>query len=84
MGDVNGDGFPDKVVIDSFFPNKLFLSDEFGATIEQVDSAITIGTPGYSTSLTSSKAYAMGDLNGDGYDDVIVVNDGRYDKNQGD
>lgn len=76
-GDVNGDGFDDVIV--GVVNNYLYESHWIGALIFLGSSSgITPGNPAWSASLNEQTGYfgssvsKAGDVNSDGYDDVIV------------
>ena len=76
LGDVNGDGYSDALVGDSGVGSSLFIFHSAGITgINNVSSGSA------NTSLTAGSccfgnAIAIGDTNGDGYQDVIVGKNG--------
>jgi hypothetical protein len=67
IGDVNGDGFKDVVVVNSGQANQLFMGDGAGGFVESTNSPIASGSD-------DSRGVAIGDVNGDSFYDVVVVN----------
>jgi hypothetical protein len=70
-GDVNGDGFPDLLVTDSFGPARLFLNAG-GVRFEEVTSASGISVAG------NARSAAFADVDGDGDLDLFVCVTGDY------
>jgi hypothetical protein len=71
-GDVNGDGFPDLLVTDSFGPARLFLNVG-GTRFEEVPASVSgISVPG------NARSAAFADVDGDGDLDLFVCVTGDY------
>eukprot|EP01047_Picozoa_sp_COSAG01_P086357 COSAG01_NODE_19381_length_1013_cov_1.024070_2_plen_116_part_01 len=67
MGDVNSDGFADVVVANYYAANELYLGNAAGGLTRHTTGDFVTGT-------ASSYDVAMGDVNGDGFADVVVAN----------
>jgi hypothetical protein len=67
IGDVNGDGYLDIVVANSGSNTvSVYLGNDAGTFAPAPNSPYTVGTKPYSV--------AIGDVNGDGYPDIVVAN----------
>jgi hypothetical protein len=67
MGDINGDGRTDVAVSNHDAANELYLGNAAGGLTRQT-------TGDFSTGMIVSNGMAMGDVNNDGRDDVVVSN----------
>ncbi|MFD3561762.1 FG-GAP-like repeat-containing protein [Streptomyces sp. NPDC058686] len=65
-GDVNGDGHDDLIVNGTYFPDS---SHKYAATMVYVGSSSGLT---FQNALESDKKAAVGDINGDGYDDLVT------------
>jgi len=72
LGDVNGDGFGDFLMIQNYAPSAGCVPVLFygGKSIQTLSSLIMAKSAGGSSAIINAKS--AGDFNGDGYDDVIV------------
>lgn len=71
-GDLNRDGRNDIVVLSAYGPNKIFLSTSQPAKFVELDWADATGDRNSSSYPSSS--CALGDVNGDGWLDILVAN----------
>ncbi|RMD71673.1 MAG: hypothetical protein D6822_02545, partial [Cyanobacteria bacterium J149] len=68
LGDINGDGLQDLGVIDNF--NNFYV--QLGSrNLPSLGSTISLSNP---TITDVNQGFAVGDYNGDGYDDIILTN----------
>ena len=74
--DLNGDGFNDIILGNYGQPNQLFKNSGDGTFEEEV--LVVEGATGQDNSLTNT--IALGDINDDGWMDIIVGNDGQSDQ----
>ena len=72
LGDVNGDGFGDFLMIQNYSPTAGCVPVLFygGKSVQALSSLLMVKSAGGSSATINAKP--AGDFNGDGYDDVIV------------
>ncbi|MFB3850783.1 MAG: FG-GAP-like repeat-containing protein [Acidobacteriota bacterium] len=82
-GDVNGDGYSDVIVGAKYWDNPSYTDEGqafvyYGSASGLSTTADWVGKPNYAYSLYGCSVSTAGDVNGDGYSDIIVGAEYRY------
>jgi hypothetical protein len=70
IGDVNGDGHPDVVVLNGWYCSDLYCGNGIGVMLNNGDGTLQPAV-NYNAAIQCGSGFAMGDVNGDGYPDLI-------------